>query len=215
MNNRFVARAALALATLSLSGIALAQQQRPAPTPPPTARPAARPTFESALPAGVTVSARWDLPADSTSTPMVLAQTVHDQTEFACVAGAFVDGAWQLQTAPKEPGDDDPARCLSAARVDNRWVVARWTLGGSGDGPNRVNESAVEFFALVANRFQSVWRGDAIEFMPLYSGAQLDLRRISTHHELLSWSPDHAHLVAPARPARPTAPARPAAPARH
>jgi hypothetical protein len=206
MHTRTTHGLAVALATLSAVGIAHAQPQRiPAP-------PSARPSFESALPAGTTITARWDLPADSTATPIVLAQTVHDETELACVAGAFVNGAWVLQTAAKEPADDNPVNCLSAARVDNRWVVARWTLGGWGDGPHRVNESSVEFFALVANRFQSVWSGAATEFFPLYSGAQLDLRRISPRHELLSWSPDHTRLVVPAPAARPTAPR---APARH
>lgn len=197
---------AAALTIVSAASVSYAQQT-------PTARPAARPTFESTLPAGTTVQARWETPADSTGTSFVLAQTVHG-TDLACVAATFVNGAWVTQSTDKLPTDDDPLTCLSAVRVNNRWAFARWNLGGSGDGANRVNESALDLYALVNGRIAQVWTGAVNGFSLLSSGPQLSLWHVSPGNEVLEWTADGAHL-APRRPAAPARPARPAAPARH
>ncbi len=201
-----------ALTLVSAASLSLGQQA-------PTARPAALPTFESALPAGTTVQARWETPADSTGASFVLAQTAHG-TDLACVAATLVGNAWVIQSTDKLPTDDDPLTCLSAVRVNNRWAIARWNLGGSGDGASRVNESALDLDGLVNGRITRVWTGAVNGFALLPSGPQLSLWHISPGNEILEWSADGAHLAprrAPARPApaRP-APARPTTPpARH
>ncbi|MBL8604208.1 MAG: hypothetical protein JNK72_19935 [Myxococcales bacterium] len=161
-------------------------------------QPVQRPSFESALPAGSVVAARWELPADASATPMVLAQ-VRQGTDHRCVAGALVANRWVLQSVDQLPDEANPILCLSAARVANRWVIARWSLGGSGEGRNRQNESSLELLALVNNQLRPVWSGAVNTFALLPSGPFLSLASLSPGREVLVWSADNSRLVPQAR----------------
>jgi hypothetical protein len=156
------------------------------------------PTLDSALPAGQRVTARWELPADRSNATVVVAQTTRSQAgaadELACVVATLAGGAWQVTSAPAAL-EASPADCLSAARLDNQWVFGRWTLGGYGDGAQRVNESSLELFAFVGGRLQSVWTGAVRAFGLLTGGALVDLTGITARPTLLVWNADRTRLV--------------------
>ncbi|MBI5517174.1 MAG: hypothetical protein HY909_25570 [Deltaproteobacteria bacterium] len=160
--------------------------------------PAPTPALDQALPAGQRVTARWELPADRSGATVVVAQTTRSQAgtadELACVVATLAGGAWQVTSAPAAL-EASPADCLSAARLDNQWVFGRWTLGGYGDGAQRVNESGLELFAFVGGRLQSVWTGAVRAFGLLTGGAVVDLTGITPRPTLLVWNADRTRLV--------------------
>ncbi len=173
MNTRSRAALATFAAALSLSVTASAQQN------------GARPAVDASIPAGERIVARWELPADRTNTPIVMLETLRAEAgvadEYKCVVAAWVNNAWQLNSAPSAL-DGNPSDCFSAARVDNQWVFGRWTLGGSGDGRNAVNESDVTLFAFVNNRFTQVGTSAVSHFGMLFGGEALALSGLSLIH---------------------------------
>jgi hypothetical protein len=202
-----------AAVTLALSLVAVAQSARDAGAPPardggPAAqsgisavRPVARGTFESTLSRGTTLVARWDLPADSTGASFVLAQTRGADGDRKCIVASLVSGAWVTHAAEEPTDIDSPTLCFSAARVANRWVFARWNLGGSGDGARRVNESSVSLVGLVGGQFSEVYTSAVQGYSMLVSNAQLVLDLGRNRRAVLGWSADGRTLVV-APPAR-------------
>jgi hypothetical protein len=201
-----------AAVTLALSVVAVAQSARDAGAPPPRdgsvvaqpaggVRPVSRGTFESTLSRGTTLVARWDLPADSTGASFVLAQTRAADGDRKCVLASLVSGAWVTHAAEEPTDTVPPTQCFSAARVANRWVFARWNLGGSGDGPRRQNDSSVSLVALVGGQFSEVYTSAVQGFSLLASNAQLRLDLGRNRSALLVWSADGRSLVV-APPAR-------------
>lgn len=170
-----------------------------AQTPPP------RPPLEPSLPAGFRLDARWDLAPDTLNTPVVLGHVVRSAPgvadEHRCFVAWLVRGGWQVSDSPSALGDD-PADCLSAARVDGRWVFGRWTLGGSGDGRQRSNDSEVALWSLVGGRLQRVAAVAVLRFGRLGGGDMIDLRELSPRREMLVWNADHTALVPRPAPAR-------------
>lgn len=160
--------------------------------------------FEANLARGATVVARWDLATDSTNTRYVMAQSRTSSGDQECVVGAVVNNSWVVERWAVEHTLDTPTICFSAVQVANRWVFAKWTLGGYGDGPNRVNEGGVELMALVQGRFARVFASEAWSWTMLNSASLLQFPVSRTRTVSLTWSPDNSALVefrAP-RPAR-------------
>lgn len=158
--------------------------------------------FEANIARGATIVARWDLTPDSTNTRYVLAQTRSAEGHIDCVIAAVVNNAWVIDRRELSTDTDAPNLCFSAIRVANRWVFAKWNLGGYGDGARRVNESQIELVALVQGRFARVHQSDVTSYTLLFSGAQLVLPVTARRNAVLSWAADGNSLVE-ARPARP------------
>lgn len=209
-----LARAA-AVSGLLATALAAAQPRLTSPTPsPPPSTPApslparALPPIESRLEAGYRVVARWDLPPDRSGVPIALAQVVRSAPgvadEVKCVVAWLRDGALQVELDDDQAFVDTPAACLSAGRLGDRWVIARWRFGGYGDGPNRVNESAVSFHAIIDGQLREVGGTWVDDFTVLRSSeAELSIRTRGGPDRRWVWSPDRTRLVAAARPAPP------------
>lgn len=198
-------RALLGALTLTALASAAAAQPRTAPT-------VARPSLDAAAPEGFQIDARWELVPDASGVPIVLLHMVRRAPGVSdtnqCGIAMFVNNAWRID-AESSAFESDPADCLTAARVDNRWVIGRWTFGGYGDGPNAVNESAITLHALVNGTLTRVGSFGALRFDHLVGGDSLNLQTISMGREVLVWNPEHTQLVPrPTRRARPTAPHR-------
>lgn len=130
---------------------------------------------------------------------IVLAQAVRSAPGVAddvqCVVAWLRDGAWQVATE-SAAFQDTPADCLSATRLDNQWIIGRWTLGGYGDGPHRVNESGVNLYAFVRGELQQVGSAPVERFSVLVAGSYglvVNGGREGTRNFV--WSPDHTRLV--------------------
>jgi hypothetical protein len=162
----------------------------PRPLPPP-------PTFESNLQNGEVIVARWDLARDASNGTYVMAQTRNAQGNVQCVIATIVNRAWVVDRSDMAADSDSPALCFSAARVVNRWVFAKWNLGGSGDGAQRTNESSVELVAIVGGRFTRVYQGAGNAFSLLVSGAFVSLQGPRNRPVNLQWAADGNTLVAP------------------
>jgi hypothetical protein len=119
--------------------------------------------------------------------------------------GAVVNNSWVVERWAVDQSTDTPSICFSAVQVANRWVFAKWTLGGSGDGAQRVNEGGVELMALVQGRFARVFQSAASSWTLLSSASLLQMPLSRTRTVSLTWSPDNSALVEfrPQRPARP------------
>lgn len=188
-------RAPFTLVSLSLFALAGTAQAQPRPQP---AEPA--PGFAAAIPAGFQVDARWELGPDAGGVPLVLvhmtrrAEGVAD--EHRCGVLLRVNNAWQLSASDSALAEN-PQDCLSAVRVDNRWVVGRWTLGGSGEGRNAANDSSLELFAVVGGALRSVGSLAVTQFGALVGGTSLSLWTAGTVARPLAplvWNADHTRL---------------------
>ncbi len=182
-------------------GSTVASAPRPAVMrPPPPLLP-----FEANLARGATVVAKWDLAADSTNTRYVMAQSRASNGDQECVVGAVVNNSWVVERWAVEQTVDTPTVCFSAVQVANRWVFAKWTLGGYGDGAQRVDEGGLELMALVQGRFARVFQSPVSSWTLLSSASLLQVPASRTRTVSLTWSPDSSALVEfrPQRTARP------------
>ncbi|MFO0560854.1 MAG: hypothetical protein U0269_22745 [Polyangiales bacterium] len=167
----------------------------PRPLPPP-------PSFDSNLQAGEAVVARWDLARDASNAQYVMAQTTNAQGNQQCVIAALVGRAWVVDRTDLAADTETPALCFTAARVANRWVFAKWSLGGSGDGARRTNDSAVEFVSIVNGRFARVYQGAVDAFSYVSGGAALSFTGQRNRPVMLTWAADGNTLAAPSRSPR-------------
>lgn len=158
--------------------------------------------FESNFARGATAVARWDLANDSTNTRYVMAQTRASNGDQECIVGAVVNNAWVVDRWSIDQTVETPTICFSAVQVGNRWVFAKWTLGGYGDGAQRVDQGGVDLVALVQGRFTRVFQSSASSWTMLNSASLLQMPVSRTRTVSLTWAPDNSALVEYRAPGR-------------